>query len=111
MSETINVIDSSIPAILILNAMTAVANHGDIIEKFRVVNGPNVEVTLLVNGVEVPVVAALVDCWERLEAERDEAIKKAALALITETHLDGLYDAIKDAEWRIKQQLDLLEER
>lgn len=64
-----------------------------------------VEVQLLVNGVELPFRATLDNLWGRMEADIEERARAMAERMVTEAGLEGVADALRDVEWKVKEAL------
>jgi hypothetical protein len=64
-----------------------------------------VEVELLVNGVRLPFKSTLENLWERAEARLDMEARKLAEDMVTEAGLEGVAEALRDVEWKVKDAL------
>lgn len=103
--ETVNVTAQTDASILIIEAMLlAIGDDADICKEFGCSSG-DVQVELKVNGRAVPVVAALADAWKRCSAVIDQQAKKEAVRMVSEAGLEPLAQALRDAEWKIRERL------
>lgn len=103
--ETVNCTDNDDASILILEAMLfAIGAADDICKEFGCTTG-KVQVEMKVNGRPVPVVASLTDAWRRSEAVLEERAKRMAVRMVSEARLEPLAQALRDAEWKIREKL------
>lgn len=85
----------------------------DVLQKFQLeVDGKisnEVEVKVLVNGVEVDLVEELAAFVKHVDDALEDAVKEEAIRRITQDNkLEELSYAIRDAEWKIRDTLDKL---
>jgi hypothetical protein len=99
MSETVDATSQEFPGFFVIAAITRAKALGDKI------NSNPVEVTLLVNGVELPFVETMNDIYQRMERQIDEQAREVAEKMVTEAGLDGVADALREVEWKVKDAL------
>ena len=85
----------------------------DVLQKFKLeVDGKisdEVEVKVLVNGVEVDLVEELADFVKHIDDTLEDAVKEEAIRRITKDNkLEELSYSIRDAEWKIRDKLEAL---
>lgn len=109
---TINLLDHKTAEILIFSAVVA-ASEGklDLVEMYKIERdaqgAPIVEVKLLVNGVEAPIVEALCEAWARLQAQFNREVEAKAKELILfNSSLDDLSNKISDASYQLNRLVD-----
>lgn len=98
-SETIDATSQEFPGFFVIAAIT---RGNALVDK--ITSNP-VEVTLLVNGVELPFVETMNDIYQRMERQIDEQARKVAEKMVTEAGLDGVADALREVEWKVKDAL------
>lgn len=100
MSETIDVTSYNFPGIFVIEAITLAGAFPDKI------NSNPVQVRLLVNDIELPFTEVMVDIYRRMESQIDKEAKELAEKMVTEAGLDKIVEALRDAEWKVKEALD-----
>jgi hypothetical protein len=110
--EKISPVDRTPHSIMLINAMTRSVGRGDLLEHFKIVreDGKNVEVDveLLINGVHVDVKKTLDEMWERLVSKYHEDVLEKSKELLSQSRLNKLDELIRDAEWKIEEELNKL---
>jgi len=116
MPEIFNVLGQRGAEILVFNAMAKVAerieNNNDILKAFNLkAEGveTKAEVSVFVNGVEVPFTKCFAEGISCLMDQYEEDVKKKAKELILQTKLTNLQYALEQAEWIVEQELDKLD--
>lgn len=99
MSETINATSHEFPEFFVIASITRAKEIGDAIK-----SNP-VEVTFLVNGIELPFVETMRDIYQRMEKQIDTQAIELAEKMVTEAGLDGVADALREVEWKVKDVL------
>jgi enamine deaminase RidA (YjgF/YER057c/UK114 family) len=104
--NTIDVTHQNAASLLVLEAMCEKVGDGDILEVFKVGTDAKVEVKMFVNDVEVDVVQALNEAWERLEAVYEKNLLEKAKELVSMTKFEDLSHKLERAAWDIEQALE-----
>lgn len=99
MTEKIDVTSREFPEFFVIAAITQAGAVGD-----QIMTNP-VEVTLLVNGIELPFTQTMNDIYRRMENQIDEQARELAEKMVTEAGLEGVADALREVEWKVKDAL------
>ena len=99
MTEKIDVTSREFPGFFVIAAITQAGAVGD-----QIMTNP-VEVTLLVNGIELPFTQTMNDIYRRMENQIDEQARELAEKMVTEAGLEGVADALREVEWKVKDAL------
>lgn len=99
MSETIDVTSQEFPGFFIIAAITR--SKVDIDK----ISNP-VEVTFLVNGIELPFTDTINDIYRRMNERLDMEAIEIAEKMVTEAGLDGVAEALREVEWKVKEALE-----
>ena len=103
MSETINATSKEFPGFFVIAAITKFKKEtGD-----KITTNP-VEVTLLVNGIEVPFAETMNDIYQRMEKQIDERARVLAEKMVLEAGLEGVSDALREVERKVKDALGMV---
>lgn len=105
MSEIVNINDREFPGFFVIAAITQAKEQRD-----KIKPGP-LEVMLTVNGVELPFTATINDIYARMQAQLEEDAQELAQKMVTEAGLDGLAEALRDAEHSIKSAIQAVAEK
>ena len=96
-------------AVLVLNAMSSVANKngGDIISHFNLptANPEQVEIEVKVNGVVIPFTDEGQIGLNLIMDNYEKAVKEAAVELLKSSRLNGLLVALDNAVWKIEEEI------
>lgn len=109
--EVIKVLEGDEFAIVLWNTICA-DMPADIGKKFGIEpkgRDTEVNVQVLVNGVEVPFLEAVREAFRRHSLLYEQAVREAALKMLDGSSLYDLIHALQGAEWAIKEQIDKLE--
>lgn len=107
-TESIDVVADNPASRIILNAIATFIKDAEFVEKFGG-NGKTVDVVLLVNGHRVPVVETLADTWKRMDAMLERRASAKAIEMVTAAGLEPLAQALRDAENKIREKLEIWE--
>jgi hypothetical protein len=101
MTEIIDCTRNDAPGIFLIEAIAATeglaGSHG--------FTDRMVKVEFSINGVPMPFEKIMLDMWARASKVLDRELLEKAQELVTEAALDGLTEAVRDAERKIKQAL------
>jgi hypothetical protein len=100
MSETIDATSYNFPGVFVIEAITLAGAWPD-----KISSNP-VEVKLTVNNVELPFTKVMEEIYRRMESQIDRQAKELAEKMVTEAGLDKIVEALRDAEWKVKEALD-----
>ena len=110
MPEVKNVLNRDAAGIILMNAVSI--PEGLVNKIASSPGGPNVEVKLTVNGVEVPFEQAVNEAFERWERNFNDYVEKKAKELIMKAHLEHIEESMynlrnefENAEWKISAML------
>ena len=99
-------------SIFLLNTITREVSRGDILEHFRIVHEHGkptlVEVEMKINGVEVDFSKSVTDMWERLSSRFDQEVLEKAKDLVSESRFEKLGEIMRQAEYQIHDELEVL---
>lgn len=106
MPEIIKITGSNdIVDMFIIEAMVEKTDNIDTYIKGQ--RGPvDVEVTLLVNGIEAPFTSVAKGFMRRMQSHVEQEVLKKAKELISTSGLNPVLDALQAAEWKIEQALE-----
>ena len=93
-------LESNSPAHFVLMAITACRDF-----KFPDRDHGPTKVSLIVNEQELPFKSVIEDLYRRINAEVDERAAKMALEMITESGLNGVLEALREAEGKVRDAL------
>lgn len=108
MSETVKILERSGPAIAIWNAICAVKTK-DFIERLKIEPNGNdtvAEVSMFVNGKEVPVIASLAEFIGMYTEHVRQEASRQALKMVTGAGLQDLVSALNQAQYDIEAALE-----
>lgn len=97
--ELVDATSREFPGFFLIAAITRAKAIGDQIQ------GNPVNVRLVVNGVDLPYTATMADVWGRARAQLDEEAREMAERMVTEAGLEGVADALREVEWKVKDAL------
>jgi len=110
LTEEVDVIGDTPASILIIEAMLlAIGADADLQESFGMKTS-TASVQMTVNGKPVPIVDTLTEAWRRCDAEIDARARKMAVRMVTAAGLEPLAEALRDAEQKIRQRLQIWED-
>lgn len=96
-------------SMFILEAMVAAADRDDdsFMQEFFPdgLGDGHVDVVLLVNGKQVPFKTVAQGFWDRALADLDGRARAMAREMLSEAGLDGIHDALREAEWKIQDAI------
>ncbi len=100
MPEKIDATSYSFPGFFVLAAITRAKALG------AKINSNPVEVTFLVNGVELPFVETMNDIHRRMNIQIDAQVRDLAERMVLEAGLDGINDALSEIEVKVKEAIN-----
>lgn len=99
MGEKIDACSKEFPGFFVLAAIVQAKNAGEKI------NTNPVDVTLLVNGIEMPFTETMNDIYRRMEDQIDGRAREIAEKMVTEAGLDGVAEALREVELKVREAL------
>lgn len=104
--------DEHIAAMLLFSAVVqqSIEDASEMMVKFKLEDRtspePNhVDVTMTINGVPIDPVRAMVDTWKRMSSAYERDVADEAMKMLKATKLNGLLDTLRDAEYRLQDEL------
>lgn len=111
-SERLSVVSNDTAGRFLINMIAVETPRQDVLNKFRFSTEPGqtamADVALTINGVPVNFTRAINDMWERLTADYDEDVKKAAKELIRSSRFNELSHLLERIEWSISAEIEKL---
>jgi predicted lipid-binding transport protein (Tim44 family) len=109
-SEIVNCTDRTMPAIMLIEAMTREADRADLQDHFNLPNVPlnsaHVVVQLTINGVPVNFCKTAQEMWDRLVSKYGEHVSEKAKELVQLTRFSKLEQILSDAEDEITREIE-----
>lgn len=102
----IDLLRGAAPNILLINALSKHFSDDELFSKFNLGNGSDANVTLTVNGFEVPFDSIVQNIWDHCEQVHDDEVVKKALKLLNLAGLDDLKDTIRNAREKVEMSLE-----
>lgn len=100
MSEQIDVTSQTVAGFFVIAALTQAED-----EVSEQIKGRYADVTLLVNGVELPFTQTINDIYLRMKNQIEEEAREMAEKMVTEAGLESIADALREVEWKVKDAL------
>lgn len=93
-------------AIVLFSAICMKFSHSDIVEELNLAPDNVADVVLTVNGVEIPFEPTVEEMWRQVNEDVDRRALKLAEEIISGAKLQGVFDAVRRAEWEISTALE-----
>lgn len=100
MSEQIDVTSVKFPGFFVIAVLTQAEDK--VSEQIK---GRYADVTLLVNGVELPFTQTINDIYRRMRNQIEEESRSMAEKMVTEAGLESVAYALREVEWKVKDAL------
>ena len=110
--QKIKILSDDPLAVALWNAMCNNTKAGEVLDKFKLEpkgDESEVEIKILVNGIEVDLVGELTNFVKSVDKTLEDAVKNYAMDIITkDRNLLNLQYEIEQAEWKIRDKLEAL---
>lgn len=103
MSEIIDATSYEFPGFFVIEALTQADD--EVITDKLTGKGKDVEVTLLVNGVELPFTKTINNIYSRMQNQIEDEARVMAEKMVTEAGLESVAYALREVEWKVKYAL------
>ena len=109
MTETVKLLEGTDASITIFEAMVAAYPQDSFVDTFKLdpkATETLAQVSMTVNGVEVPVIETLKGFWNQFDDQVTKAATKIANEMVTGAGLRDLVSRIEHSEWEITEALN-----
>lgn len=100
MSEKLDMTSRDFPGFFLIAALV---QAGEDVQKQ--ITEKDVEVQLLVNGIEFPFTKTIEDIYSRMLVQIDSQALEMAEKMVTEAGLDAVAEVLREVEWKVKDAL------
>jgi hypothetical protein len=102
----LNIIKGKAPDILLMSALAKHYSDDELFNKLKLGDGSDAEVTLTVNGFEVPFDCIVQNLYDHCDQIHNDEVVGRALKLLNLAGLDDLKDTIRNAREKVEMSLE-----